>query len=169
MPPERTLLITGADQAKLAREHSGLPESSIIGEPEKRDTAACIGLARDAAGSFAFPDAGPAGGSILGLPLLTTRHSPRDSSGGQLALIDGSGIAVADHGVGLARSTDATIEADTEPTGATDTPVAQSAHPVSLFQTDTVAVKGWTYANWERERDCATYISGAIYPTGAQS
>jgi mannose-1-phosphate guanylyltransferase len=44
VPPERTLLITGADQAKQAREHSGLPEASIIGEPEKRDTAACIGL-----------------------------------------------------------------------------------------------------------------------------
>jgi mannose-1-phosphate guanylyltransferase len=44
VPPERTLLITGADQVSLAREHSGLPASSIIGEPEKRDTAACIGL-----------------------------------------------------------------------------------------------------------------------------
>jgi mannose-1-phosphate guanylyltransferase len=44
VPPERTLLITGVDQAQLAREHSGLPESSIVGEPEKRDTAACIGL-----------------------------------------------------------------------------------------------------------------------------
>jgi mannose-1-phosphate guanylyltransferase len=44
VPPERTLLITGADQAKLAREHSGLPDASIIGEPQKRDTAACIGL-----------------------------------------------------------------------------------------------------------------------------
>jgi mannose-1-phosphate guanylyltransferase len=44
VPPERTLLITGADVAALAREHSGLPASSIIGEPEKRDTAACIGL-----------------------------------------------------------------------------------------------------------------------------
>jgi mannose-1-phosphate guanylyltransferase len=44
VPPERTLIITGADHVKLAREHSGLPESSIIGEPEKRDTAACIGL-----------------------------------------------------------------------------------------------------------------------------
>ena len=44
VPPERTLLITGADQVKQAREQSGLPAASIIGEPEKRDTAACIGL-----------------------------------------------------------------------------------------------------------------------------
>jgi mannose-1-phosphate guanylyltransferase len=44
VPPERTLLITGADQVKQAQEQSGLPAASIIGEPEKRDTAACIGL-----------------------------------------------------------------------------------------------------------------------------
>jgi mannose-1-phosphate guanylyltransferase len=44
VPPERMLVITGAAHTKLAREHSGLPEANIIGEPEKRDTAACIGL-----------------------------------------------------------------------------------------------------------------------------
>jgi mannose-1-phosphate guanylyltransferase len=52
VPPERTLLIVGADQAKLAREHSGLPPASIIGEPEKRDTAACIGLGALLAGKM---------------------------------------------------------------------------------------------------------------------
>jgi mannose-1-phosphate guanylyltransferase len=44
VPPDRTLVITGAAQAQLAREHTGLPIASIIGEPDKRDTAACIGL-----------------------------------------------------------------------------------------------------------------------------
>lgn len=44
VPPERTFVITGADHAKLALEHSGLPKTSIIAEPDRRDTAACIGL-----------------------------------------------------------------------------------------------------------------------------
>lgn len=44
VPPERTLVITGAEHAALAREHTGLPKSSIVAEPERRDTAACIGL-----------------------------------------------------------------------------------------------------------------------------
>lgn len=44
VPPERTLIITGADHVALAREHSGLPEKQIVGEPAKRDTAAAIGL-----------------------------------------------------------------------------------------------------------------------------
>ncbi len=42
--PEQTFVITGAVHAKLAREHTGLPPASIIAEPERRDTAACIGL-----------------------------------------------------------------------------------------------------------------------------
>ncbi len=42
--PEQTFVITGAVHAKLALEHTGLPPSSIIAEPERRDTAACIGL-----------------------------------------------------------------------------------------------------------------------------
>ena len=41
--PEQTLVITGRDHVTLAREHTGLPISSIIGEPCRRDTAACIG------------------------------------------------------------------------------------------------------------------------------
>ncbi len=42
--PEQTFVITGAEHVPLAREHSGLPERSVIGEPKGRDTAACIGL-----------------------------------------------------------------------------------------------------------------------------
>lgn len=44
VPPERILVITGSEHLELARQQSGLPASSIIGEPEKRSTAACIGL-----------------------------------------------------------------------------------------------------------------------------
>lgn len=41
---EQILIITGAEHVGLAREHSGLPARSIVGEPCGRDTAACIGL-----------------------------------------------------------------------------------------------------------------------------
>src|SRR5690606_16487975 len=58
-------------------------------------TAAQVALARDAGGAFMFPDAGPRGGSIVGVPLLTSRGSPRDSTGGQIALVDASGVAAA--------------------------------------------------------------------------
>ncbi|RYD74662.1 MAG: hypothetical protein EOP84_19515, partial [Verrucomicrobiaceae bacterium] len=45
-------------------------------------TATQLALARDTGGNFAFPDAGPRGGSLLGMPLLVSRGSPRDSNGG---------------------------------------------------------------------------------------
>lgn len=44
VPPERTFVITGREHVELAKRHSRLPASSIIGEPVGRDTAACIGL-----------------------------------------------------------------------------------------------------------------------------
>jgi mannose-1-phosphate guanylyltransferase len=37
-------VITGAEHAALAIEHTGLPNTSIVAEPDRRDTAACIGL-----------------------------------------------------------------------------------------------------------------------------
>jgi mannose-1-phosphate guanylyltransferase len=46
IPPERTLVITAARLAEAMRQQlPNLPEEAIIGEPCKRDTAPCIGLA----------------------------------------------------------------------------------------------------------------------------
>src|SRR4051794_31660667 len=46
VPPERTLIITGADQAEAVREQlPQLPASNVVAEPCPRDTAPCVGLA----------------------------------------------------------------------------------------------------------------------------
>src|SRR6185503_1645931 len=46
VPPDRVLIITGADHAADVREQvSALPATSVIAEPMRRDTAPCIGLA----------------------------------------------------------------------------------------------------------------------------
>ena len=46
VPPERTLVITGADQARaIAEQLPDLPPDNIIAEPCPRDTAPCVGLA----------------------------------------------------------------------------------------------------------------------------
>jgi hypothetical protein len=127
-------------------------------------TATQLALARDSAGAFLFPDIGPRGGSILGIPTLTTRHSPRTSSG-QLALIDPTGIAARFESIELARSMAATLEMDTEPTGASDTPVAASTAQVSLFQNDLVAFRATLNANWERQRAAVSVLTGINYTT----
>ncbi len=46
VPPERILVITGADQARAVREQlPELPADNVIAEPCPRDTAPCVGLA----------------------------------------------------------------------------------------------------------------------------
>jgi mannose-1-phosphate guanylyltransferase len=46
VPPDRILIITGADQAEATRAQlPGLPPQNIIAEPAPRDTAPCVALA----------------------------------------------------------------------------------------------------------------------------
>lgn len=127
-------------------------------------TAAQIALWRDTAGGAFFPDCGPAGGSLLGLPLLTSRGSPRDSSGGSIALIDGGGIAAALEGMDVRQSREATLEMSDTPTGQADTPDAATAELVSLFQTETMAFRVTMHANWERQlTGCVAVVTGCSY------
>jgi mannose-1-phosphate guanylyltransferase len=46
VPPERTFIITGADQAAATRAQlPGLPARNVVAEPAPRDTAPCVALA----------------------------------------------------------------------------------------------------------------------------
>jgi mannose-1-phosphate guanylyltransferase len=46
VPPERTYIITGVDQAEATKEQlDQLPPKNVVAEPCPRDTAACVGLA----------------------------------------------------------------------------------------------------------------------------
>lgn len=117
------------------------------------DTATGLAMVRGANGSFLFPDCGPRGGSVLGIPLLVSRHSPITTSGGQLALIDASGITVAIDGIELSQSENATLAMADDP--------SSPATQVSMFQTNSVALKAVIRANWENER-----IGGVAVLTG---
>jgi len=41
---ERILVVTGAEHVELARDHAGIPDENVIGEPCGRDTAPCVGV-----------------------------------------------------------------------------------------------------------------------------
>lgn len=125
-------------------------------------TAAEIALARDAAGGFLFPNCGPRGGSLLGIPLLVSRSSPRDSAGGQLALIDGSGIAYGAEGVRNATSEVASLAMRDDP--------SMPAEMVSLFQIDSIAILCEMSVNWKVQREgSVALVAGATYPVGVVS
>lgn len=138
-------------KALIASFAGDLSSSYLVTDPA---TAAALAMVRGANGSFLFPDAGPRGGSVLGIPLLTSRHSPRDSSGGQIALIDASGVAVALEGIELSQSDQTSL-------AMSDTPTSP-ASMVSMFETNSVAFKAVIRANWENQR-----IGGVAVITGA--
>ncbi len=72
VPPERILVLTGADQAEAVRSLVGeLPAENVIVEPERRDTAAAMALA---AGIIARVAQDPAQATALVLP--SDHHIP---------------------------------------------------------------------------------------------
>ncbi len=126
-------------------------------------TAARLALARDAGGAFLFPDCGPRGGSILNVPLVTSRGSPVDSAGGQLALIDASSIAAAIDGMDISRAEGVALEMSDDPSDLDAETVL-----VSLFQSDLVALRAVMHANWEVQRAGAVVVvTGALYPAAS--
>lgn len=108
-------------------------------------TATKLAMTRDEGGNYPFPDAGPRGGSILGIPLIVTRGSPLDSNGGQIALIDASGLAMQVDSIAITKSEVASLQMS-------DTPTDGAAELVSLWQTNSVAFMAMVSANWENQR-----------------
>jgi HK97 family phage major capsid protein len=154
----------GTDVAALVAAFEGdLSQAAFVTDPT---TAAQMALARDAGGSFAFPEAGAAGGSIIGLPLIVSRSSPRSSAGGILVLVDPSGIAIGE-GVTEIRSSDVTsIEMRNDPASSAAIPLATTQ--VSMFQTNSSAVLGTSELNFEVIRPGAVaLVTGANYSTTA--
>jgi hypothetical protein len=96
------------------------------------------------------------GGNVNGLNYKTGDNV----TAGNLLLIKGSDIyKIADGGVEVSLSTDATIEADTAPTGEGQGPTAQSVSMVSMFQTEMVAIKAVRNINWGLRRAAAIVVA----------
>ncbi len=108
---------------------------------------------------------GPRGGELLGMPVITSQACQWGSSGGTIALIDASAIVVADAGADVQRSVASAIEMQTDPTGATDTPVgAATTNLVSLFQADAIGIMVTRRVNWIVARPHAVVtVTGCLY------
>jgi HK97 family phage major capsid protein len=141
-----------SDLARMVAAFAGnLETAAFVTDPT---TATQLALKRDSAGAFLFPDVGPRGGTLLGLPLLTTRASTWSSGGGQITLIDASGIAAGIDGIRVDKSDAASLLMS-------DDPENDPGTLVSLFQTNSVAFKVEVYANWEAQR-----TGGVVVLTG---
>jgi hypothetical protein len=127
------------------------------------NTAVSIGLIANALGQDAFPNIGPDGGTLRGVPVVTGHNVGAT----HMIMLKPSEIwKIGDSGVEITLSREATIEQDSAPQGASDTPTAASATLMSMFGTESTAFKVVRAVNYQKRRTQAvSWISDALYGT----
>lgn len=118
-----------------------------------------LAFTRDALGNPAFPGVTPKGGTLDGIPLYVSQYLANNggSAGSPFILVDQDEIFLADDGnVTVDFSTEASIEMSDAPTAASGVPTAGSVNTVSMFQTNSMALKAERFIWWGPRR------SGAI-------
>lgn len=125
------------------------------------DLAVSLGLMLTALGQQQFPGVGQDGGTLLGRPVFTGDNVPANA----FIMLKPSDIwRIGDSGVQVSISNVATIEQDSAPQGASDTPVAASATLMSMYQTESTAIKVVRSVNFAKRRSHAVqYIDNADY------
>lgn len=93
-----------------------------------------------------FPDLGPNGGTFYKLPVIVSQ-----AAGSTVTLVNASDVWLADEGgVNVDTSTEASLEMADNPTGSAVTPTGASL--VSMFQTNSMAIRVEKMINWKRRR-----------------
>lgn len=117
-------------------------------------TGVAIGMRLSAAGIA--NDLGALGGTLAGLPVLTSEGVPYDSTGSSITLLDAGSILFAEEGISAEKSNQAVI-------AMSDNPEAPS-QVVSMWQTNSIALMVERTINWKVGRPGAVVvITGVIY------
>lgn len=117
-------------------------------------TAMKIGMLRDAGGDYAFPGVTMNGGTLYGIPLVTSNSVPHSTSAGSiLVLFAQPEVFLSDEGgMEIDASDQASIEMD-------DAPAGGAASLTSLWQNNLIGIRLERVINWQRRRTAAvTYI-----------
>lgn len=117
-------------------------------------TAIWLAGLRGTGGDIAYPGVGARGGSLMGLPVLTSgalkaTGSPGESS---ILLVDPNGICYGDDGaasVSVARHASVQLS---------DTPSSTAAQEVSLWQANMIALRGERWCGWSRTSDTSVVV-----------
>lgn len=123
--------------------------------------AKAIQLLTNALGLAEFPGITQDGGMLLGDKVVTGDNV----NANHIILLKPSDIyRIGDLGVQVFISREAVVEMDNAPTGASDTPVAASTAMVSMFQSESTAIKVVRPINFAlRRSDAVAYIEDADY------
>ena len=141
---------------------ANLPMDSAVYITDAR-TARRISLLQTSLGQPQFAGVTMRGGALDGVPIIVSNNVPTPTAGSIIVLAFASEIWLADDGqVSLAASTEASLEMNSAPTSNATTPTA--VQMVSMFQTDSVALRAERYINWAKRRTQAVaYVTGVNY------
>jgi HK97 family phage major capsid protein len=123
--------------------------------------AKAIQLLTNALGMTEFPGITQNGGTLLGDTVVTGDNI----NANHIILLKPTDIyRIADTGIQVSISREAMIEMDDSPTGASDTPAGASTAMVSMFQSESTALKVVRPVNFQiRRAGAVAYISDADY------
>lgn len=124
-----------------------------------------LSLMRNTLGNKEFPELSAAGGSIEGVPVITSENIP--AAGGSptdgypiIALHAPSIFLADDGGVNIDMSREASLQMESAP----DSPATASTVMVSMFQQNMVAIKAERFITWKKARSGSVqYIQGGRY------
>lgn len=123
-------------------------------------TALALSMIRTTGGeNFAYPGLTINGGTFFGIPVITSNSVPHSVSAGAIvALVKANDIFLADDGqIAIDVSQEASLQMDSAPSQTSATPTASTV--VSMFQTNSLAIRCERIINWARRR---TYAVGYI-------
>ena len=126
--------------------------------------ALALSMKKNALGQKMYPEMTLLGGSFQGLPAIVSQYA-----GTNLTLLNAPDIYLADDGgVAVDMSREASLEMESDPTGDSVTPTGTEM--VSMFQTNSVAIRAERWINWKRRRTAAVaVITGVNYGANAGS
>jgi len=120
-------------------------------------TALALSMRKNALGQKEYPDMTLLGGTFQGLPAVVSQYV-----GNILVLVNASDIYLADDGgVAVDMSREASLEMLSDPVGNSGTGVG-ATEMVSMFQTNSVAIRAERWINWKRRRTAAVAVITAV-------
>lgn len=118
-------------------------------------------MMRNALGQKEFPDITMMGGMFEGLPVITSEYVSNDSDGAFIYLVNASDVWLADDGqVVIDASREASIQMLDNPTN--DASDGTATTLVSMFQTDSVALRAERWINWKKRRSAAVAVLAGV-------
>lgn len=114
--------------------------------------ALALSMKKNALGQKMYSEMTLLGGTFQGLPAIVSQYA-----GTNLTLLNAPDIYLADDGgVAVDMSREASLEMESDPTGDSVTPTGTEM--VSMFQTNSVAIRAERWINWKRRRTAAVAV-----------